>query len=153
MESLDAIISEHPFWQKLHQRYSHLLGECASLQHFEPQQQIFQTGSEADRFYLIHRGRIALETPFAPGKGVITIQTLEAGEALGWSWLFPPFIWHFGARAIEPTDVVVLDAPFLRSRASEDHEFGYELAMRVGMVMLQRLQATRLQVLDYGQPS
>jgi hypothetical protein len=95
---------------------------------------------------------VALETPFIPGKGVMTIQTLEAGEALGWSWLFPPFVWHFGARAIQPTDLVVFDARFLRQKASEDHEFGYELAMRVGNVMLQRLQATRLQLLDYGQP-
>ena len=103
-------------------------------------------------FYLIERGRVALETPFIPGKGVIIVETLDAGEVLGWSWLFPPYIWHFGAIALEPTDVVVFDADFLRNKASEDHEFGYQLAMRVGSLMLQRLQATRLQLLDYGQP-
>jgi len=152
MQDLETIVVHHPFWQNLHQRYSHFLGECAGTQHFAPQQQIFQTGCEANHFYLIERGRVALETPFIPGKGVMIIQTLEAGEALGWSWLFPPFVWHFGARAIQPTDLVVFDAKFLRQKASEDHEFGYELAMRVGNVMLQRLQATRLQLLDYGQP-
>ena len=152
MEAIENIIARHPFLENLHQRYSHFLRECAAFQHFGPRQQIFQTGSEADRFYLIYQGRVALETPFIPGKGVVTIQTLEAGEVLGWSWLFPPFVWHFGARAIEPTDVVAFDAAVLRDKANEDHEFGYEFAMRVGGVMLQRLQATRLQLLDYGQP-
>ena len=75
------------------------------------------------------------------------IQTLEGGEALGWSWLFPPFVWHFGARAIKPTDVVAFDAAVLRDKANEDHEFGYEFAMCVGGIMLQRLQATRLHLL------
>ena len=152
MEALENIIARHPFLENLHQRYSHLLRECGTLQHFGPRQQIFQTGSEADHFYLIDHGRVALETPFIPGNGVVIIQTLEAGEALGWSWLFPPLVWHFGARAIEPTDVVAFDAAVLRDKANEDHEFGYEFAMRVGGIMLQRLQATRLQLLDYGQP-
>ena len=79
------------------------------------------------------------------------IQTLAAGEALGWSWLFPPFEWHFGARAVEPAEVVAFEAAILRDRANEDHEFGYELAMRVGKVIFERLQATRLQLLDCGQ--
>ena len=152
MQDLETIMIQHPFWQNLPQRYSHFLGECASFLHFAPQQQIFRSGWEADHFYLIERGRVALETPFIPGKGIIIIQTLEAGEALGASWLFPPCVWHFGAIAIEPTDLVVFDAEFLRNKANEDHEFGYQIAMRIGSVLLQRLQATRLQLLDYGQP-
>jgi CRP/FNR family transcriptional regulator, cyclic AMP receptor protein len=152
MQDFETIITQHPFWQDLPPRYMHFLGECATFQHFGAQEQIFRTGWDADQFYLIERGRVALETPFIPGKGVIIIETLDAGEVLGWSWLFPPYMWHFGAIALEPTDVVVFDADFLRNRASEDHEFGYQLAMRVGSLMLQRLQATRLQLLDYGQP-
>ena len=118
MEALENIIARHPFLENLHQRYSHLLRQCATLQHFGPRQQIFQTGSEADHFYLIYQGRVALETPFIPGNGVVIIQTLEAGEALGWSWLFPRFVWHFCARAIEPTDVVGFDAAVLRDNAN-----------------------------------
>jgi CRP-like cAMP-binding protein len=152
MQDLEPLIIQHPFWQNLHPRYAHFLGECATFQHLGPQQQIFRTGWQADNFYLIEQGRVALETPFIPGKGVIIIQTLSAGEVLGWSWLFPPYVWHFGAITLEPTDLIVFDAEFLRRKAGEDHEFGYELAMRVGAVMLERLQATRLQLLDYGQP-
>jgi CRP/FNR family transcriptional regulator, cyclic AMP receptor protein len=73
----------------------------------------------------------------------------QSGEALGWSWLFPPHRWHFGARSIDATDVVVFDARTLREKSEENHDFGYEIAMRVGQVILQRLQATRMQLLDF----
>jgi CRP/FNR family transcriptional regulator, cyclic AMP receptor protein len=152
MQILENIIIRHPFWENLPQRHRNILGESATVQHFGLRQQIFQTGSEADHFYLINQGRVAIETPFIAGKGIVIIQTLEAGEALGWSWLFPPFEWHFGARAIDIVEVVAFEAAVLRDRASEDHEFGYELALRVGKVMFERLQATRLQLLDCGQP-
>ena len=148
MRTLEQTITEHPFWKGLNPDYFRLLNECASEMHFGEQRQIFQEGSPADRFYLIHAGRVALET-FAPGKGSLTIQTIGAGEALGWSWLFPPFRWHFSARAIEATEVVALDAGTLRDRANQNHDFGYDIAMRIGEVMLQRLQATRMQVLDF----
>ena len=117
MQDLETIIIHHPFWQNLHQRYSHFLGECADFPTLRTSAaDLSARAARRINFYLIERGRVALETPFIPGKGVIIIQTLEAGEALGWSWLFPPFVWHFGARAIEPTDLIVFDAEFLASK-------------------------------------
>jgi CRP-like cAMP-binding protein len=95
-----------------------------------------------------HQGKVALEMPYVPGEGLITIQTLGAGEALGWSWLFPPYQWHFSARAVEPTEAVVFKADALRNKAKENPAFGYDLALRVGGIMLQRLQATRMRLLD-----
>jgi hypothetical protein len=85
---------------------------------------------------------------FVRGKGVVTIQTIVAGEALGWSWLFPPYLWHFDARSHAATEAVAFDARVLRQHAEIDHSFGYELAMRLGQVMLQRLQATLVQFYD-----
>jgi CRP/FNR family cyclic AMP-dependent transcriptional regulator len=88
-----------------------------------------------------------------PGKGVITIQTLGPGEALGWSWLFPPYRWHLSARSADITEAVCFGARGLRDYAEENHDFGYDLAMRVGQIMLQRLQATRLLPAEaYGGP-
>jgi CRP/FNR family transcriptional regulator, cyclic AMP receptor protein len=151
MPTLEQIIVEHPFWHRLKSDYFQCLKECASELHFGVQQQIFLEGSDADRFYLIHAGRVALET-FAPGKGVITIQTIGSGEALGWSWLFPPYRWHFTARSVDRTEVVAFNAHKLRERAGEDHDFGYDITMRVSQVLLQRLQATRMQLLDFYAP-
>jgi hypothetical protein len=120
-----------------------VLRKCADVVHFGLGQPIFQACANAEHFYLIHTGRVGLET-FMRGKGIIIIQTIDAGGALGWSWLFPPHRWHFDARSHQITDALVFPAETLRSYAERDHDFGYELTTRVSQVMLQRLQATRL---------
>jgi CRP/FNR family transcriptional regulator, cyclic AMP receptor protein len=143
----DLIVS-HPFCKGLNPHYLHLLADCASLMRFGVGQDIFREGQDADHFYLIHTGRVALET-FVPRAGATTIQTLEAGEALGWSWLFAPHQWQFTARALEPVEAVAFGAASLRENAEENHDFGYELLTRVGHVMLQRLQATRRRLIEF----
>jgi len=152
MDTLESTIATHPFTKDLNPRFLHLLNECATFERFGAGQQIFQESFEADRFYLIHRGRVALQT-FVPATGVTTIQTVGTGEALGWSWLYPPYRWHFSAVAVEPVEAAALCARTLRDRMQENHEFGYEIALRVGQLMLERLQATRLRLLEmYGVP-
>jgi CRP/FNR family cyclic AMP-dependent transcriptional regulator len=73
---------------------------------------------------------------------------LGPGDVLGWSWLFPPFVWHFQARAVEPTTLLVLNGAGLLVSAERDHDFGYELMKRVAQVVIRRLQATRKQLLE-----
>ena len=153
MNTLESSIATHPFTKDINPHYLHLLNECATFERFGADQQIFQESFEADRFYLIHRGRVALQT-FVPGTGVTTIQTIGAGEALGWSRLYPPHRWHFSAVAVEPVEAAALCARTLRDRMEENHEFGYAITLRVGQVMLERLQATRLRLLEmYGVPT
>lgn len=125
-----------------------MLEGLATCKHFEAHQQIFESGATADKFYLIHEGKVALQTPFIAGFGVMTVQTLGAGEALGWSWLFPPHEWRFNAITLEPTDTAVFSAEDLRNQARENCYFGYDLAMRVAGILLQRLQMTRQQLID-----
>ena len=93
-------------------------------------------------------GKVALEAAYVSGEGFITIRTGGAGDALGWSGLFPPHQWHFSARAVEPTEAVVFKANALRNKAKETPAFGYDLALRVGGMILQQLQATRTRLLD-----
>ena len=148
MNMLETIITNHPFTRDLNPHYLHLLIECATYERFGAQQQIFQESFDADHFYLIHSGSVALQT-FAPGQGIITVQTIGAGDALGWSWLFPPHRWHLGAVAVEPTEAAVLGARGLRAKMEENHDFGYAIAMRIGQLMLERLKATRARLLEY----
>ena len=153
MNTLESLIETHPFTKDINPRFLHLLNECAMYERFGNDQQIFHESFEADRFYLVHAGRIAIQT-FVPGTGMTTIQTVGPGEALGWSWLYPPYRWHFTATTLEPVEAAGLCARTLRDRMIENHEFGYEIAMRVGHVLLERLQATRLRLLQmYGVPA
>lgn len=150
MHTLEPLLGEHSFFKGLAPRYLELIAGCASNVRFEAGQYIFHEGEAANEFYVIRHGRVALEI-FAPGRGAHAIQTLGAGELLGWSWLIPPYQWHFDARAVELTRALALDGECLRTKCEQDHDLGYEFMKRFAHIMLDRLQATRLQLLDlYG---
>ena len=150
METLERILAEHPFFKEQEARYLQLIVGCAANVRFDAGQFIFREGEEANQFYVIRHGKVALEI-FAPERGPIMIETLGEGEILGWSWLVPPYHWRFNARAVELTRAIALDGKCLRTKCEEDHNLGYELLKRFAHIIEQRLQATRLQLLDvYG---
>lgn len=153
MQTLDALtdlIKSHPFLAGLDPEFYEFFHDCATVRRFASQQQIFHEGGEADHFYLILSGEIALET-FVPGCGTVTIQRLGPKEALGWSWLFPPHEWHFTATTLAPTEVISFNAEALRAKAAENRDFRDELLTRVVKTLLERLQSTRMQLIDlYG---
>ena len=114
---------------------------------FNAGESVCRQGDEANHFYLIRAGKVALEIP-VPGRGTVTIQTLGDGEILGWSWLIPPYRWRFDARAVETTRAIAFDGRCLRSKCEEDPQLGYELLKRVVARFGERLDATRFQLLD-----
>ena len=148
---LEDAIAKHPFWTGLNPHFLHFLNACATLERYGADQPIFHERGEADHFYLITKGRVSLET-FVPGKGCVPLQTLGPGDALGWSWLFPPHEWQFSARAIEPCELIRFGAVGLRERAEENRDFAHELVTRVARVLLQRLQATRRRLVEFYEP-
>ncbi len=152
LSTLEPLLKEHSFFQGLKPEYIQLLVECASNIKFEAGEMIFQRGEEANRFYLIRNGRVSLEIS-SPGKQAITIRTLADHDVLGWSWLYPPYEWQFDSRALELTRAIALNGQCLRGKCDNDPELGYEMMKRFSFIMLESLQATRLQLLDlYGLP-
>lgn len=147
MEMLDRILAEHPFFKELKPHDLQIVVGCASNVRFEPGQFLVRADDEANEFYLVRHGKIALEM-FVPGRGAMTIQTIGEGEVIGWSWLIGPHQWHFDARAVELTRAIALDGKCLRKKCEEDHDLGYELLKQFAHILEQRLQATRLQLLD-----
>ena len=113
---------------------------------------LFHEGYPAHRFWLIRQGRVALDFP-VPGRGDVVIEHLGPGTVVGWSWLFPPYRWHFGAVAAEQTLAVELDGPGVRRLCDDDPVLGYDLTTRFAAVLVDRLQAARVRLLDlYGYP-
>ena len=150
METLESFLAEHPFFKGLDRKYIRLMAGCASNVRFDPGQYVFREHDDAKRFYAIRQGQIALEI-YAPGRGSITIETLDDGDILGWSWLIPPHKKQFDARVIAVTRALAFDAACLRKKCEKDPRLGYELLRRFATIIGQRLQATRLQLLDlYG---
>lgn len=150
MQTLQSILEKHPFLEGMETNYLELITGCASNVRFKPGDLIFREGEVANHFYFIREGKVALEIPM-PGKGSITTQTLGDGDVLGWSWLYPPYRWLLNARVIEPVRAIALDGECLRTKCDEDPRLGYELMKRFSYIIMQRLQAARLQILDiYG---
>lgn len=150
MLTLQPIIAAHPFFKDLAPKHLDLIVGCARNVRFRQGAFLFRAGQAANAFYLLRHGKVALQV-FVPQQGALTVETIEAGEVLGWSWLFPPHRWQFDARAIELTRAIAFDGQCLRTKCDEDHDLGYQLMQRFAQVMTQRLQATRLQLLDvYG---
>jgi CRP-like cAMP-binding protein len=107
----------------------------------------FREGEPAERFYLIQEGGVFI-TSRMPAHSQIVIQTVGTGDALGWSWLFEPYTWHFDARVAEPMRALFFHAAFLREQCEEDPKLGYDLMNRVSRVVIHRLQAARLKLLN-----
>ena len=137
-----SLVAEHPFLAGMKPAHVNILSECAMETEFAEGQLIFREGDLANRFYLIAEGEVVLESNTRNGRKV-TIETLGQGDALGWSWLFPPYYWHFGARALKPTRAIFFYGTRLRAQCDEDHDFGYELMKRMASVVVRRLQSAR----------
>lgn len=144
------LVADHPILAGLPGDTVAQVAGCAQNVAFDRGALLIGEGAAADTFFLLRRGSVALEI-HSPGAGPLVVETLRAGQVLGWSWLFPPYRWHFDARALEPVGAIAVDGACLRQKADADPAFGYELVRRFTAVILDRLQATRLRLLDlYG---
>lgn len=141
-------LGKHPFMKGLSEELVSRMAECAEgISSWKDDEVIFRSGGEAAKFYLVRNGEVALEM-HSPGAGSRIIQTVARGQVLGWSWLFAPYRWAFDARVLTPTDAIVLDGPEVRRILEEEPNLGYPLMARFGGLIVARLQATRLQLMD-----
>jgi len=138
-----ASLAGQPFLRGMARHHLELLAASAMPAEFEAGETIFKEGDPANRFYLIHSGKISLESPGQPEQEPALIETVGGGDPLGWSWLFPPYYWHFNARAVTPVTAIFFYGTRLREQCENDRDFGYELLKRVSAVVVHRLQATR----------
>jgi CRP-like cAMP-binding protein len=141
------LLAEQPFLAGLSDARLDRLARCTRTTVLAAGHRVFREGGHADRFWLVRTGYVHLET-HVPGRGDVIVETLGPGAVLGWSWLFPPYRWHFGAVAVEPTFVVEFDGTAVRRACEADPMLGYELTRRLVEVVVDRLQKTRLRLLD-----
>ena len=150
MRTVDQLLAEAPAFEGMSPEHLELIAGCGRNEVYEVGAYLLREGDPADRFYVLRRGHVAMEI-FAPQRGAITVETIGPGDLLGWSWLVPPFRANLDARAVEETHALSFDAACLRGKCDEDPVLGYELMRRFIPVIAERLQATRVRLLDlYG---
>src|SRR6185503_12149460 len=108
MKALDSTIAEHPFLRGIKPEHLEVVARQARAAEFRAGQVIFRQSQAAYEFYLILEGQVAVES-YVPRAENIPVKFIGGGDVVGWSWLFPPFTWHFQARAIEPTKAIFID--------------------------------------------
>jgi CRP/FNR family transcriptional regulator, cyclic AMP receptor protein len=140
-------LSAHPFLHGMSHDQLGVLAEVASDVTFPARHRLFEDGGNANRFWLIQSGHVNLDLQ-VPGEGPVVIETIGMGELLGWSWLFPPFRWAFGAVAATPVEAFEFDAPAVREACVAQPGLGHELNQRVTRVLAKRLQATRIRLIS-----
>jgi CRP-like cAMP-binding protein len=150
MQALESLIATVPLFEGLAARELETIAGCAQNVRFRSGENLFREGEAADTFYVVRHGSVALEL-FVPTRGAVMIETIEPGEVIGWSWLFAPYRWHFDARALTTIRATAFDGACLRGKCESDTALGYALMSRFAQVMIERLQWTRLRLLDlYG---
>lgn len=147
MEDLSGILRNHPFMKDLDENYLKQITGCASNAVYAEDEVIFKEGDKAEKFYLIRSGKVALEIN-GRDKGNLRILTIGPGQILGWSWIVSPYKWHFEASALEEVRAIELDGECLRNKCEDDPKLGYEMLKRFAHILEQRLQSTRMQLLD-----
>lgn len=151
-KALFPLIAAQPFFKGMSPPQLQLLAESALEMRFETNQKIFEAGGPANRFYLILEGKVVVESELAEPGVMLPIQTLGPGDNLGWSWLFPPYVIHLGAHAVEPTRTIFFYGTRLRERCEQDHELGYELMKRVAEVSTESLRALQQRLVESADP-
>jgi len=150
VKTLDVVIAESPVFAGLTQEQLEFIVGCAQNVHFDEGQSIAKAGDPADTFYLIRMGEVALDLD-VPNKKSVRVDTVEPGQVLGWAWLIPPYQWNYDVTATELVRAVSFDGACIREKCASDTALGYALLTRFSQVIVGRLQATRLRLLDiYG---
>jgi CRP/FNR family cyclic AMP-dependent transcriptional regulator len=149
-QQLDEILAQVPFFEGMPEDEVALIAGCGRNVHFDAGETIFRQGDASDTFFVVRHGTVAVGN-FVPPRGELVIETLEAGDLLGWSWLFPPYRTHFDARALTAVRATQFDGACLRDKCAADPVLGYDLMSRFAQLLIERLQWTRLRLLDiYG---
>jgi len=145
MESLEPILKQHPFFKDLPQKYIDFMVGCTTHVVFKAGEVILSEGESADKFYLIRSGKVAV---YIAKPEEIVIETIHENDILGWSWLIPPYRYRFSAKATENVRALALDGKCLREKCQTNSDLGYELFKRIIGVLSERLEATRLRLLN-----
>lgn len=146
IETITPSLKQFPVFEDLSDDQLEFVAGCAKNVHFKKGEFLLHAGKPATHFFIIREGLVALEMEAA--NKIVTLQTADEGHTVGWSWLVPPYTWHYDARAATAVSAISFDAVCVREKCDKDPVFGYEIYKRFSRVMVQRLVATRMQLAD-----
>jgi CRP/FNR family transcriptional regulator, cyclic AMP receptor protein len=151
-QSTFEYLSGHEFFCEFSNDILKLLSECSSMCEIKKERVLFRQGENADKFYVIRKGRISIQIPAIMGP-TLEIQDLGKDQVLGWSWLISPYKWNFQAMAEEDSELLQFDGTALLMRCEQEPKFGYELLKKFAGLMSERLNEARQKIMDEWNPA
>ena len=152
MKNAESQLRSHSFVKTFSSETVDLLATNAKMVIFEPGHLILSYQQPAEHLWLLTEGQVVLSS-LLPGAQKQTIETLNAPAVLGWSWLLEPYRWHFDATARHQVSAIEINAKVLREHMNNDAQLSSELYPKFFELVVERLQASRLQSLDIYQSS
>ena len=150
-QSIEDYLSTHAFFSGLDENFMQFVSNSATEKQVRKGDILFRQGERADKFFLLRQGQISIQVPALVGPA-LEIQHLGEDQILGWSWLIPPYRWHFLARAVEDSDLLEFDGSAILAHCEEDPKFGYDLFKHFAALMSERLEVARQKMMDQYNP-
>ncbi len=150
-QSTAEYLSEHDFFSGLDDDILKFLCDCSSEFVIKKGQILFLQGENANAFYVVYTGLIAIKIPSIIGPS-LEIQTLGKNQVLGWSWLISPYKWNFQAEAEEDSELLMFDGAAILARCEQNPRVGYELLKKFAALMSTRLDVARQKMMDEWNP-
>ncbi len=102
---------------------------------------LFRLGDEASDFCVLINGKVDLCFPMRLRSAVkdVTVESVGAGQALGWSALVKPYRFTLSARATEPSEVAGFPRRALLELFGAEPSIGYAFFTKVSEIVGVRL--------------
>ena len=147
MSEYGSILAAHAFLEGMKAEHIEKIADCTSYVEFQRGQYVFRQGEAAENFYLILEGSAEVEL-FSAAGGPVVLQKVGSGSVLGWSWLIPPYLWHFDAQVLQSVKALEVHAVRLRGFMAKDSALGYEILSRFIVTVCERLESERMRLVE-----
>ena len=144
--SIAEVLTKHDFFSGLRPEHIDFISGCASIMQFPKGKFMLMAGDPSSHFYLIRSGHAVVE--IETGNQIRVINSPGPDDLVGWSWILPPATWRYDVRVTEDVSAIAFDAECVRKKCDEDFEFGYYVYREILKIVIERLMASRIQMLD-----
>jgi CRP-like cAMP-binding protein len=144
-------LRRYPFFRGLSHDQLVSIAMIATEETYLPGVTLFQKGMTADVLYFLKEGSVDLYFPTKGKKSQkipdeILVSEVNPGEPFSLSALIEPFILTLTGRTARPCQVIQIEAKPLRALFRSDKRMAYLLTHQATKAVIERLDATRVQL-------
>jgi len=123
-------------------------GDVATEESYKAGVQIWKKGEPAKNLYLLEEGKVlmVLDTYMGTHRPPmqVTVDVVTQGEAMGWSAVVEPYLYTLGARCMDESRLITLDAAKLREILNADKALGFKFMHAIAKIVATRLTHTEI---------